>query len=280
MDFKCQTIACGFAHSCAVATDGTFYVWGENHDGRIQRLARPQRKGKGADYVNAVIPTPAVSKLGTRNAQRAEDGGDADAEDVELDWYKAMDVACGYSSTLVVAQQKDATFLRHLLEPYPECREILEPLRERLIEAKSLMSFFGVTRDPEHERRKYDSFDYEISRDEFESRIEKEGISNKRSVVVTLAKLLGEHAQTMYGAGPPSESTTLRIGDIEDLALGYLQNNVRVFAVGRLHAAQKPVDPKCGPDEDRGQRIKEAQKKEREELLEKKLAAASTAKQA
>ena len=36
----------------------------------------------------------------------------------------------------------------------------------------------------------------------------------------------------------------MRVGDIEDIALGYVQSNVKLFALGQLHDAQKAVDSK------------------------------------
>lgn len=36
----------------------------------------------------------------------------------------------------------------------------------------------------------------------------------------------------------------MRIGDIEDLTLGFVQNNVKVFTMGSIHEAQKAVDEK------------------------------------
>jgi alpha-tubulin suppressor-like RCC1 family protein len=82
MDFKCHTLACGFAHSCVISTDGRFYVWGENLDGRIQALAYDKKRGK-TDYVNTMLALPNNTQIALKNNARAEDGEEIDEEDLE-----------------------------------------------------------------------------------------------------------------------------------------------------------------------------------------------------
>ena len=66
LDFKCNPVACGKAHTAAICNDGRLFMWGENKDGSLQALARDEKKGKGAAYTNTLLDKPANTGLGRK----------------------------------------------------------------------------------------------------------------------------------------------------------------------------------------------------------------------
>ena len=65
--------------------------------------------------------------------------------------------------------------------------------------------------------------------------------SNKITNLEKLGGLICNHSKKIQ---PDIKDGVMRVGDIEDIALGYVQSNVKLFALGQLHDAQKAVDSK------------------------------------
>lgn len=81
-----------------------------------------------------------------------------------------------------------------------------------------------------------------------------------KNLATQLIRILCEYTKSEYDLNTMNDDTHLFVGDIEDMAVGYRQNNVKLFAFGKLHASQMAFEAedddyqadKKGADKDAG----------------------------
>ena len=139
IEFKCNPVGCGLAHTAAIGVDGRLFVWGENRDGSLQALARDEKKGKAAPYINLLLTKPEHTGLGIK--ERDKDDIDQLKEPKKI-WFNAMSVACGHSCTFVIGYKKKVGDLTFLSDVPEECKELMKPLVSFLKKGQHLNTVF------------------------------------------------------------------------------------------------------------------------------------------
>lgn len=90
-----------------------------------------------------------------------------------------------------------------------------------------------------------DPYEIKIPKDEFSEIIldhpylQSKGLAKGPMVVKQLIKVFLEHRQYLDKAGMRDE---IILGDVEDNCLGYMQNNVKLFAFGKLFKGQRAFE--------------------------------------
>lgn len=63
-----------------------------------------------------------------------------------------------------------------------------------------------------------------------------------------MIRILSEYTKTEYDLNSFNDQSKLYVGDIEDMAMGFRQNNIKMFAFGHLHQDLRAFEP-CDEDD-------------------------------
>lgn len=147
---QAHTLACGFAHSVAIAKDGELLVWGDNGNQQLQEhlqsYGNNQSKGCLMEPERIRLRYESDGIVDIPNKGGADNDGGAGRSAFEPREYKAIDVAAGPFCTFAIGKQLDSPFIP--VED-AESREILLGLRKVLLAERTLLKFFGL-----HETKK------------------------------------------------------------------------------------------------------------------------------
>ena len=174
------------------------------------------------------------------------------------------------ASTWVVASRSPKTNL--VYDDDVEGRTILKKLRSVLYKEGTLVGFFGLHKeeglndaeesDPGSQQSadssssefdgnekdrddqakiwrlaRKDPFGLPVSKEKFREVIREAGYCDQPARIRSLAKVIVEQKRNRLGPNVESSDDVLILGDIEDYALGFMQNNTKLFVFGRVARA-------------------------------------------
>lgn len=70
-----------------------------------------------------------------------------------------------------------------------------------------------------------------------------EHLNATKTVAQQLIRILSEYTKTEYDLNSFNDQSKLYVGDIEDMAMGFRQNNIKLFAFGHLHSDLRAFEP-------------------------------------
>lgn len=204
--------------------------------------------------------------------KKEQPGGQA-ANPGEGDQFKATNVACGPASTWVVASRspktslpydddvEGRTILKKLrsvlykegtlvgffgLHELPPAEVLINEEEEKEDDAEeqesaqesSSSEFDGNDKDRDDQIKisklaKKDPFNLKVAKDNFRDRIRDHGYCDQPARIRSLAKVIVEQKRNRLGPNADG-AEDLVLGDIEDYALGFMQNNTKLFVFGRV----------------------------------------------
>ena len=79
------------------------------------------------------------------------------------------------------------------------------------------------------------TYKYELDQETFKKKVTEHPINATKTVAQQLIRILSEYTKTEYDLNSFNDQSKLYVGDIEDMAMGFRQNNIKLFAFGHLH---------------------------------------------